>query len=674
MKRSYYSRDFVTFRGESHDQVFGEISKNDHYHTTLDTQKRAWSKQIEVLQKLNLDIDRILFEYSIPRMGRRVDNVLFYQGVVYLLEFKVGSDKYEAANLQQVEGYALDLKYFQEGSRDRLLVPILVSTNAQDYENKIELDEEYNYCKPLRANSTNLQDVIVRVSQEFHENHNLDPLEWENSKYSPTPTIIEASQALYGKHTVNEITRSDADGNAFVHTSECVKKIIEESKTKSKKNLIFVTGVPGSGKTLVGLDVASKYQDTDSNERAVYICGTYTLIQIIQEALVRNYVENAEKEGKKRDSKTGKKITKTFVRKEKIEALFQFLPKYREEIVTHSPDPEERIVIFDEAQRMWNKEKFDSEIQQKLHVEPMGKSETDVLIEHMDKHDGWAVIICLIGGGQEIHEGEDGVSEWVKSIKNKFPHWGIHLPTEFISSKYLGNAAVEESLDGVDKNFKDELHLKTATRSFRAKYFSKFVNHLLDKETSEARRLMEEFNKSKDTEKFHLLITRDLQTAKNWVKKKSRVNQRYGLFMNTKGLRLQAEGLVNRGQQGFDAIAWWLDPKEYVDSSLALEIPCTEFFAQGLEVDWAIFAWDACFRPNNSDWDYMKFVRKEWRNIEKEVDRKYLKNSFRVLLTRARQGMIIFVPKGDPNDKTRLPEFYDGIYNYLKEIGIEDAD
>ena len=667
MKRSYYSRDFVTFRGEVPNQIFGEILQNDHYHTTLDTQKRAWSEQIEILQKLNLDIDRILFEYSIPRMGRRVDNVLFYQGVVYLLEFKVGSDKYEAANLQQAEGYALDLKYFQEGSRDRLLVPILVSTNAPDEkdENEFQIDEEYNYCKPLRANSTNLQDVIIRASQEFHENHNLDPLEWENSKYSPTPTIIEACQALYGNHTVDEITRRDADGNAFVQTSESVEEIIKESKTKSEKNIIFVTGVPGSGKTLVGLDVASKFQDPGSNEYAVYVCGTYTLIQVIQEALVRNKKEIAKKLG---ETTTKKQIGR------EVGALFQVLPKYREEIIKYSPEPEERIVIFDEAQRMWNKEKTDSYIKEKLSLEPMGKSETDVVIGQMDKHDGWAVIICLIGGGQEINEGEDGVIEWIKSIKTKFPHWGVHLPREFVSSTYLGSVSSEELFDGVNKQFKDELHLKTSARSFRTKHFSKFVNHLLDRESSEARTLLEEFNKSKDTEKFHLLITRDLQTAKKWVKKKSRVNERYGLFMNSQGRRLQADGLVarNSGPQGFAAINWWLDSKEYVDSSFSLELPCTEFFAQGLEVDWAIFAWDACFRPNESDWEYLTFSRKIWKNIKKEEDRKYLKNAFRVLLTRARQGMIIYVPKGDSEDKTRLPEFYDGIYNYLKEIGIEE--
>lgn len=331
MSRSYYSANYQKFFQDTPEHVLGELSLNNTFTELLDTQKNAWKKQVEILRKelKNIPFDKLLFEYTIPRMGRRVDNVLLYKGVVYLLEFKVGANNYENADLKQAEGYAIDLKNFQEGSRNCKLVPILISTDAPNYENKIEMYDD-GVCKPLRANSTNLQNVILQTAENFDESE-IDGVSWENSVYNPTPTIIEVSQALYNKHTVKEITRSDSVGDTFAQTSDSINKIISKSKEKSKKSLIFVTGIPGSGKTLVGLDISSKYQDTENHERAVYISGTSTLIAIIQEALVRDRVAKDPK------------LTKIKVRRE-VEVLFQYLLYYRREIIQH-PDqkPSEKI-------------------------------------------------------------------------------------------------------------------------------------------------------------------------------------------------------------------------------------------------------------------------------------------------------------------------------------------
>ena len=655
MPRSYYSANYQKFFQDTPEHILGELSLNYTFTELLDTQKNAWKKQVEILRKelKNIPFDRILFEYTIPRMGRRVDNVLLYKGVVYLLEFKVGADNYETADLRQAEGYAIDLKNFQEGSRNCKLVPILISTNAPNYENRIEMYDD-DVCKPLRANAANLQNVILQAAENFDEPE-IDSISWENSGYNPTPTIIEASQALYDKHTVQEITRSDSVGATFAQTSDSVDRIISESKQNSKKSLIFVTGIPGSGKTLVGLNVASKYQDTENNERAVYISGTSTLIAILQEALVRDKVAKDPK------------LTKTKVRRE-IEVLFQYLLHYRREVIEHSDQkPPEKIVVFDEAQRMWNQMYLDKEIRTKLGREGTGKSEPDLLIRYMDNHEDWAVIICLVGGGQEIHKGEDGTVEWLKSIRTNFPHWDVYLPSAITKREYLADVSAEEALEGVNHTFIDELHLKISTRSFKAENFSKLINHLLDRQTTEAKNIVEELKG-----KYPLCVTRNLQTAKDWVKNNARGKDRYGLFTTALSHRLNPEGIVKKGPKEFNAEGWWLDSEDYVDSSFALEIPCTEFFSQGLELDWAIFGWDACFRPMNSDWDYLRFVRKQWKTIRKKEDMRNLKNAFRVLLTRARQGLIIFVPYGDEKDPTRLPEFYYGVYNYLKEIGIEE--
>jgi len=654
MGRAYYSKPLIDFLKDDDKRILGELAAN-HQFDLEELQTDAWLEEIRILkdQLSKFDSGHILFEYVIPRMGKRTDNVLLYKGVVYVLEFKIGSNAYENASLKQVEGYAIDLKNFQEGSRNRKLVPILISTNAPNHENKITLYED-GVCKPLRANATNLHDIILNAAKNFVEPE-IDNTAWENSGYNPTPTIIEASQALYNSHTVQEITRKDVVGITFDQTCDSVDKIISKSKMESKKSIIFVTGVPGSGKTLVGFTVASKYQDIKNNERAVYISGTSTLIAILQEALVRDKVERSSK------------LTKVDVRKDVV-TLFQYLLHYRKEIIEHPEQkPSEKIVVFDEAQRMWNQEQLDKEIKIKLRRSATQKSEPDLLIGHMDMHTDWAVIICLIGGGQEIHKGEYGTIEWLKSVKTNFPHWDVYLPTVITSREYLGDVSEEDALKGINHQFIDELHLKTSTRSFRAENLSKLINHLLDRETTEAEKIIKELK-----EKYPLYVTRDLKTAKNWIKNKARGNDRFGLFTIALSHRLYPEGIVKRDPKAFNAQGWWLDSEEYVDSSFALEIPCTEFFSQGLELDWAIFAWDACFTPNDSDWNYRRFVRKEWKTMHKSEEKRNLKNAFRVLLTRSRQGMIIFVPNGDSNDKTRLPEFYNGIFNYLREIGIEE--
>jgi hypothetical protein len=660
MKRSYYSESFQKFIQNTHENITGELLLNDPY-STLQTQKNAWKEQIEILQKelKDIPIDRILFEYTIPRMGRRVDNVVFYNGVVYVLEFKVGENEYRNVDLNQAEGYALDLKYFQEASRNCKLVPILICTEAPDYDNKIEMEE--NVCKPLRANALNLKHVILQAAKEFTESE-IDSVSWENSAYNPTPTIIEASQALYSNHGVEEITRHDSVGKTFTDSSKAIEKIIIDSKKNSKKSIIFLTGVPGSGKTLVGLDIASKYQNVGNKEHSVYICGTSSLIHVIQEALVNDKYKKLKG--------TENQLTKGRIRQQ-VEVLFQVILHYRKSVITEERSSHERIIVFDEAQRMWDQYEADKNIKN-MGLPPRGKSEPDLFIENMDKLDGWAVIVCLLGGGQEINKGEDGLIEWLKSIKTNFPHWNIFAAPEIKTEEYLGNISADTALDVVNKTFIDELHLKMSTRTFRAEKFSKMINHLLNREISQAKEIIKEINEKDENERYHLLITRDIQTAKKWVRKKSRGNDRCGIFTTALSHRLWPEGIVKRGQREFNEIGWWLDDDEHIDSSLALEIPCTEFFSQGLELDWAIFGWDACLRPNGSDWNYLRFERSRWKKITMEKRKKYLKNAFRVLLTRARQGMVIFVPKGDQKDKSRLPEFYDVIFNDLKEIGIKE--
>lgn len=654
MNRSYYSEKFTDFVAENNNSILAQLTKNHQFSTLSQQQKNAWIKQIEILKdKLKgINFDKILFEYTIPRMGKRADNVLFYKGVVYLLEFKINSKNYPSIDLKQAEGYALDLKKFQQGSKDLVIVPILVSTKASDFENTITVYHD-RVVKTLKANAETLSNVILQASKEFDEQP-IDIISWENSLYKPTPTVIEAAQALYNNHSVEEITRKDSEIITFSATTNSVDTIIQDAKKNHKKNIIFVTGIPGSGKTLVGLNTAIKYQNYDKNEHAVYLSGTAPIIEVLREGLARNVV-----------SREDLKITKTKAKKD-ASTFFQHLRHFRKEAIESDKHPTEKIVVFDEAQRMWSKQRTTKEIKNKMRIDDYGKSEPDILLGYMDRNEDWSVIICLIGGGQEINKGENGAIEWLKSVKEKFPHWNVYLSKEIREKQYLGNITIDEVLDNVEHKFVENLHLRTSVRSFRSENVSKFFNALLDREVQTAIEI------HKSLIEYPIKITRDLDIAKKWIKDQAKGIDRYGIFASSKSHRLRPEGITSKKPMDFQTEAWYLDTDEYVDSSNFMEIPATEFLCQGLEVDWAIVGWDASLRPSKEGWACYNFSRKDWKNILNADDQRYLINSFRVVLTRARQGMVIFVPKGDIEDHTRNPKYYDEIYEYLKEVGLDE--
>jgi hypothetical protein len=667
--RSYYSGTYHEFMNTDDKTIVGTMVENDPGYVRLQTQEGAWFEQIKILKEQFKDcnIDRFLFEYTIPRMGKRVDNILFYQGVVYVIEFKVGSDRYNSADINQVEQYAIDLKNFQEGSAERIIIPILVATDAPDESNKVELDEE-QIAKPLFANAQNLCKVLLEIAKEFNEKP-INPIDWENSLYKPTPSTIDAATALYEGHTVEEITREDEHDRTFHETVRTVDEIITHSKTNSKKSIIFVTGIPGSGKTLIGLNIAANNQNYDQGEHGIYLCGTQPLVKVIQEALAINSVNNSPFKIKKNGKLSKQRqLSKTKARS-RAQTFFQFLPEFRKEAINAISPPNEKIAIFDEAQRMWSAEKVDKElVKKKILPKPVGKSESDHLIGYMDKHADWTIIICLIGGGQEIHKGEDGAIEWFKSIRNNFSHWDVYLPSIMNTQEYTIDTTINECLENIHYTIEDKLHLTTSSRTWKSSVVSLFINALLARDTDKSKQLCSEIKK----DGYPILLSRDLEQSKKWLESKTKGTQRRGIFVSSSAQRLRPEGITPLTPMNFEVIEWWLDGKEVVNSSQHLEIPATEFACQGLEVDWAIVGWDLSLRPNGKDWLYQIFQKKGWNDRRTEEAERYLVNSFRVVLTRARQGMVIFIPKGSVTDSTRNPKHYDVIYNYLKEIGLED--
>jgi len=638
-------------------EVTGHLANKSEFSVEL-TQIEAWREQIAIL-KSSLDgyEGSIFFEYSIPRMGRRIDVVLLMRHVIFVIEFKVGASSFNSEAIDQVWDYALDLKNFHENSHSAFIAPILVSTNAS---NK-EIDHSYSWAEdnvfaPIRTTPDGLRSTIERILI-LNQGPAIVHDHWIEGRYSPTPTIIEAARALFNNHSVVEISRSDASASNLTTTRKIIDEIIRNAQTLHTKAICFVTGVPGAGKTLVGLDIAGKTLANDKATQSVFLSGNGPLVNILREALARDKVA--------RDKALNKK-TKKGIAMSEVKLFIQNVHHFRDEgLSDRTSPPFEHVAIFDEAQRAWNLEKTMDFMRRKKKVADFSFSESEFLISCMDRHHDWAVVICLVGGGQEIHTGEAGISEWITSLNRSFPNWSVYISSRLKDDEYAAGKALHLLKDRKHVHIKDELHLSVSMRSFRAEHLSRVVKSLLDMDIENARK-----NHDLVKNKYPIVITRDLAGAKKWLKRKARGNERYGIVVSSQAQRLKPHAIDVRSPM--DPVHWFLDGKDDVRSSYYLEDVATEFHIQGLELDWACVTWDADFRYSEGGWQTYSFVGDRWNQIRKPERKQYLKNAYRVLLTRARQGMVIVVPPGDIEDHTRLPSFYDDTFAYLKYLGFQE--
>ncbi len=653
MQRAYYSTQIRNFLVDDESKILGVLTRN-HAFALEELQRNAWISQITSLkeQLRELQDAHILFEFSIPRMGKRIDNVLIFKDSIFAIEFKVGDQYYTSHAIDQVMDYSLDLKNFHEASHNRQVIPIVVSTNAPAIENTVELHED-NVFMPLKANKANLKDVIQMVVP-YLGNDYIDPHKWETSIYKPTPTIIEAAQALYKGHSVEEISRSDSDVINLTATSNAISRIIDDSKRNNQKSICFITGVPGSGKTLAGLNIANERHNIDEGEHAVFLSGNGPLVEVLREALARNEV--SEKKG------TTEQITKN-ASLQKTKAFIQNIHHFRDDSLQTDRAPVERVAVFDEAQRAWTVEQTSSFMSRKKGIQGFDMSEPDFLISVMDRHPDWSIIICLVGGGQEINTGEAGLPEWFSALQKDYPHWNVYVSDQLTEQEYTRGEDLFSKINKERLFIQNELHLAVSVRSYRSEKVSGLVKSILDCDALEAKRLYAEL---KDV--YPIVLTRNINTARDWLKSKARGTERYGIVSSSGAYRLRSFGIHIKAD--IKPTYWFLNDKQDVRSSYFLEDVATEFEIQGLELDWVCVAWDANFRFNNDHWEYKNFRGTSWQNINDEIRKLYLKNSYRVLLTRSRQGIVIFIPEGDDQDETRKQEFYDGTYEYLQSIGI----
>lgn len=708
--RCLYNNSISSFLYEEAKSIFGELCEN--YHGEAGTTSRdAWNEEILIMKEslscLNDKDGNIVFEYDIPRLGKRIDVVLLYKGIIFCIEFKVGESRILEADVDQVLDYALDLNNFHKFSQDKVIVPILVATKYVGSSTVIQRSGyDDKVINPLVTGRAGLSELISRVAGKFPNETPVNNM-WIFSPYAPTPTIIEAARSLYENHTVENITRHEADDVFTDRTISYILKVIKESKENQKKSICFVTGVPGAGKTLVGLDVAIKqtYQGGNEpvkDEGAVYLSGNGPLVAVLTEALAQDNVKICrERNEKKKISDSRREVSKSI----------QMIHRYRDNMLhkIKNPvengvleiDPEkavkmagagfgevEHVAIFDEAQRSWTHQRLAVYLKRggtygnKLKVPNFPISEAAFLIWSLDQREDWATIICLVGGGQEINTGEAGISEWIAALNEKFPHWEIHISPKLTEPEYAEGKVNELLKDNAHVTYAEDLHLSVSLRSYRAEKLSAFVHSLLAFE-SNASKL---YNEIKN--KYPIVLTRDMTKARKWIHEKVRGTERTGVLVTKESARFKPLAIHILPSGDENAVHWFLEDKTDTRSSNYLEDAATEIQVQGLELDYTCLLWDADMRYENGAWHFYRFNgQTKWTELKpdnesKQEQMKYMLNAYRVLLTRARAGMVICVPEGNPNktpngfweDSTRKPEYYDGTYKFLKSIGIEELE
>ena len=706
--RCLFISEFDEFRSLESSFILGKLVSSYH-GSALTTTLEAWENEINILKNVLVKLEgngQIIFEYDIPRLGKRIDCVLLYHGIIFVLEFKIGEKQILENDVDQVFDYALDLKNFHKLSENKLIVPILIATKYERKSTEIMMSVyDDKVINPLVTGEKGILDLINQVINKFPSEEEIDK-NWIISPYAPTPTIIEAAKRLYENHSVTDITRHEADNVSTDQTINYILDVINKTKTNKEKSILFVTGVPGAGKTLVGLDVAVKQTYKDGNkalkdEGAVYLSGNGPLVAVLNEALAQDNYQKCKANNE------NKKLTDS---RREVSKFIQVIHRYRDNMLAKIKNPVENgvleidplkaikleesgysevehVAIFDEAQRSWTHDRLANYLKRggtygnKLKVPNFPLSEAAFLIWSLDQREDWATIVCLVGGGQEINTGEAGISEWIKALNTNFKHWKVYISPRLTEPEYAEGKVDELLKDNKNVTYSSSLHLSVSLRSFRAEKLSSFVHALLSLEVNKASELYKEIK-----DKYPIVLTRSMDKAKTWLHNKVRGNERTGVLITKESARYKPLGIHILPSNDENTVHWFLEDKIDTRSSNYLEDAATEIQVQGLELDYTCLLWDADMRYEKGKWHFYKYDGKtKWveqlpTSENKEELIKYMLNAYRVLLTRARMGMVICVPNGNANknvngfyeDGTRLPSYYDGTYEYLKSLGIEE--
>ncbi|MEW9272917.1 DUF2075 domain-containing protein [Gluconobacter oxydans] len=655
---AWWSGSVTTFLHTPPNQLCGALSHKvvQNRFQGEPQQARAWQAQIDLLREIlptipNAQNWQVLFEFPIPRLGGRIDTVLVSPGAIYVLEFKIGSSSFDASALSQTEGYALDLLDFHAASRNHPLIPVLVATDALPRAQTTPLLLPLGVTEVQRVNATGLKTLLTTLAlQTAHTENPLIPAQWEHAPYDPVPSIVEAARQIYATHSVADIHTARADATNLTQTSACIASILQKARTERCKVIVFVSGIPGAGKTLCGLKAA--FADGDDGTGATFLTGNPTLVSVLREALTRDTVSRGQKRP---------------LVEQRMESTIQSLTKFRDHYVGRPAEcPPEQVMVIDEAQRCWTQAQAVRKSQQR-HVK-LTESEPAHLLDIMGRHDGFAAILCLIGHGQEINDGEGGLACWGEALLSR-PAWRVEAAPDVIGTGDLTH--LPTTLEAGRQRF---LHLGVAIRSLREETAPRWVNAVLNGDVETAQRLAGQTD-------LPFRLTRSLDDLRAGLRHRSRLTYRCGLVASSKAKRLRAEGLGCEVPHMDDKAVsqWFLNrwvPDKDIRASDALETCATEFAIQGLELDFVGLCWDGDLirAPSGDRWQPRRFSGTKWANVSTAEATLWRLNTYRVLLTRARYETLIWVPQGSADDPTRDPETLDRIADFLMRCGVRPLE
>ena len=644
-----YSASIPEFLGHEDDLILGrQAGIVRHAFTELSAEQLdAWREQLPILRStLGSAVANgwyLLLEYPIPRRGKRIDAVILANDIVLVVEFKCGARHYDREARIQAEDYCLDLRDFHTGSRSRILVPFVVATAAEE-EPPASGDVTDSIAPVWLANASSLPRLLEQAVVQYSDcaAPQVDPQSWNNAEYAPTPTIIEAARALYEGQNVREISRCHAGAENLTRTSATVMEAIQSARSANRKMICFVTGVPGAGKTLAGLNLVHN-RELHEGSLGVFLSGNGPLVRVLSEALARDHCVRTQCA-----ISESRRTVSTFV---------QNVHRFIDAHFNGSGVPPDHVIVFDEAQRAWNAE-------QSLRKFKRNRSEPEIILDIMDRHEGWDVAVALVGSGQEINTGEAGLSEWGRALADRPHHWRVLISPHLVGSENSRDGLFEAPPEDIEVVQHADLHLNVSLRSYKAQAVAEFVSHLISMQVADARAALA------TCPDFPLVLTRNLETARAWLRRRQRGSRRIGLIASSGGRRLRAHGLDVRTE--LDVEHWFLNPSSDVRASYYLETPATEFGIQGLELDWTGICWDIDLVPDSHRWSVRAFKGTKWQSVRDLRWHQYVLNKYRVLLTRAREGMIIWVPQGNLLDWTRPPSKYDSVAEYLRTCGINE--
>lgn len=615
------------------------------HHLNRDTQLHAWRQQIALLRTALRglpDTWRVLFEYPLLRLGRRIDTVLLTEAAILVLEFKVGATAISVLDRQQTEDYALDLFDFHAESRAHPVVPILVATQSRVP--AVQWPLLWHGVTPVFVASAAtlgslLQDITTRFPVPVRP---LDSGAWEVAPYRPVPTIVEAATMLYNRHGVGDIAAARADVGNLGRTTTAIRQRIDAARSAARHEVLFVTGIPGAGKTLCGLNAVF-----GAVTGAAFLTGNLPLVHVMREALVRDAHER------------GRSLR---VARQETESAIQPLIGFLRDNLSRTEPPHEHVVVFDEAQRAW-----DAEFGRRKFGH--AQSEAALFLDIMRRHQDWAVIIALVGTGQEINTGEAGLAAWGEALAAR-PDWRVSAPAGVLGARDPRQRLFDALPEGMQID--PALHLNVPIRSIRSTAAAPWVDAVLSGDAGQAVAIADAAGG------VPFLLTRSLPDARAALRRLARGTRRAGLVCSAGARRLVADGIwPNFPHLDATAIAnWFLRRWPDVRASDALELPATQFACQGLELDHVGLCWgnDLIRRDGRMDWIARSLAGTRWQEPRGEAAIAFQINTYRVLLTRARYETVIWVPAGDAVDATRDPATFDAIARFLCDCGAQVLD